>query len=163
MKKSPIKIGHVMVSMNKSRIPKAVSATIIAPRWPSIVGPAVARHTEPYGLLKGGLLVRCDSSTWSAELANHKSLIVENIAKMLGKGIVSEIKITIAKPQPNKKTAPTPKEPEYLKVPLSDQEVAMVKDVSGMVPKDLKKDFGEAMASYITRRKSFLKKDFFNN
>ncbi|MBP6929118.1 MAG: DUF721 domain-containing protein [Caldisericia bacterium] len=161
MKKSPIKIGHVMVSMNKSRIPKAVSATIIAPRWPSIVGPAVARHTEPYGLLKGSLLVRCDSSTWSAELANHKSLIVENITKMLGKDFVSEIKITIARPQPNKKTAP--KEPEYLKVPLSDQEVAMVEDVSGMVPKDLKKDFGEAMASYIIRRKSFLKKDFFNN
>ena len=81
----------------------------------------------------------------------------------LGKGIVSEIRITIAKPQPDKKIAPTPKEPEYLKVPLSDQEVAMVEDVSGMVPKDLKKDFGEAMASYIIRRKSFLKKDFFNN
>ncbi|NLI40978.1 MAG: DUF721 domain-containing protein [Caldisericales bacterium] len=157
--KSPVKVGHVMVSMNKSRIPKVVSATIIAPRWPSIVGVAVARHTEPYGLLKGSLLVRCDSSTWSAELANHKSLIVENITKMLGKGIVSEIRITIAKqPRQNKKT--TPKETEYSRIPLSDKEVAMIEEVSCMVPKDLKNDFGDAMASYIARRKSFSKKVF---
>lgn len=47
--------------------------------WPGIVGAETAAHAEPVGIEDGVLTVRCDSTAWTQQLNNMRSIVLTRI------------------------------------------------------------------------------------
>jgi predicted nucleic acid-binding Zn ribbon protein len=47
--------------------------------WPAIVGAETAAHAEPIGIEEATLMVRCDSTAWTQQLTNMRTMVVTRI------------------------------------------------------------------------------------
>jgi predicted nucleic acid-binding Zn ribbon protein len=47
--------------------------------WPAIVGAETAAHAEPIGIEEATLTVRCDSTAWTQQLTNMRTMVVTRI------------------------------------------------------------------------------------
>ena len=61
-------------------------------QWAAIVGPQIAKETEPQKIEKGLLLVRVRKSVWRNELTMRKAEIITKLNKAIGNNAVKEIK-----------------------------------------------------------------------
>jgi predicted nucleic acid-binding Zn ribbon protein len=61
-------------------------------RWAIIVGPQIAKETEPQKIEKGLLLVRVRKGVWRNELTMRKSEIIAKLNKAIGSEAVKDIK-----------------------------------------------------------------------
>ena len=52
-------------------------------RWPSAVGPQIAKHTRPIQVLDGVLWVEVDHPVWKSELHHRKRQILEQLNRKL--------------------------------------------------------------------------------
>jgi predicted nucleic acid-binding Zn ribbon protein len=60
--------------------------------WNSVVGPAIARHAQPYSLRDGTLIVNVESSVWLSQLDRYrKGQIKEKLNQSLPQPIVNRI------------------------------------------------------------------------
>lgn len=66
--------------------------------WPEVVGPALARVTEPLFLNQGRLVVRVDGSSWHAELHHLLPQLLGQLNKQLDTP-VAEIKLRAGRVQ----------------------------------------------------------------
>ncbi|MCO5995122.1 DUF721 domain-containing protein [Actinoallomurus rhizosphaericola] len=62
-------------------------------RWPEIVGPELAEHTEPQTFEDGILVVAADSTTWAAQLRLLSGPLVKRLNEELGHGTVQRVKV----------------------------------------------------------------------
>ncbi|GAA4618104.1 hypothetical protein GCM10023195_81150 [Actinoallomurus liliacearum] len=62
-------------------------------RWPQIVGPELAEHTEPQTFEDGILVVAADSNTWAAQLRLLSGPLVKRLNEELGHGTVQRVKV----------------------------------------------------------------------
>jgi len=60
--------------------------------WDMCVGKEVSRHTEPFKVKEGILLVKVDDDVWRNELTYFKHQIIEKLNEKLGKKTIKEIK-----------------------------------------------------------------------
>lgn len=60
--------------------------------WDSTVGKEIARHTEPFKVVKGILFVKVEDDVWRNELMFHKHDIIQRLNQQLGKKAIEEIK-----------------------------------------------------------------------
>ncbi len=60
--------------------------------WNSVVGPAIARHAQPYSLRDGTLIVNVESSVWLSQLDRYrKKQIREKLNRSLPHPLVKRI------------------------------------------------------------------------
>jgi predicted nucleic acid-binding Zn ribbon protein len=62
-------------------------------RWPELVGPELAEHTEPQTFEDGILVVAADSNTWAAQLRLLSGPLVKRLNEELGHGTVRRVKV----------------------------------------------------------------------
>lgn len=62
-------------------------------RWPQIVGPELADHTEPQTFEDGVLVVAADSTAWAAQLRLLAATLVKRLNEELGHGTVRRVKV----------------------------------------------------------------------
>lgn len=65
----------------------------LAPRWASIVGPAVAEHCRPDSLSGGVLTVRAESTAWATQLRLMGRTLLTRIAAEVGEGVVTKLRV----------------------------------------------------------------------
>ena len=59
--------------------------------WEKVVGKMIANHTKDIYIKNGKLFVKIDSPALKNELSYSSSLIIENLNKEAGSGIIQEI------------------------------------------------------------------------
>jgi predicted nucleic acid-binding Zn ribbon protein len=69
------------------------TAAKVAFAWQMAVGAAVARNNAPEWLGDGTLRVRTTSADWHRELSIGRSVILERLAEILGRGVVTKLVI----------------------------------------------------------------------
>ena len=62
-------------------------------RWAQIVGPDLAAHTAPDGLVDGELTVTADSTAWATQLRLLAAELVRKLNAELGDGAVRRVKV----------------------------------------------------------------------
>ncbi len=62
-------------------------------RWPQIVGPELAEHTEPQSFEDGILVIAADSTTWATQVRLLASNLVKRLNEDLGHGTVKRVKV----------------------------------------------------------------------
>ncbi|AUH67499.1 MULTISPECIES: DUF721 family protein [Gordonia] len=62
--------------------------------WPSIVGDDIASHADPTRLEGTVLHVRAESTAWATQLRYMQGQIIAKIAKVIGHGMVTSLRIT---------------------------------------------------------------------
>jgi predicted nucleic acid-binding Zn ribbon protein len=67
------------------------TAAKIAFAWQVAAGAALARNGSPEWRNDGTLRVRATSAAWYRELAMNRDVIVERMAEILGRGVVTRI------------------------------------------------------------------------
>ncbi|MFJ3957318.1 DUF721 domain-containing protein [Arthrobacter sp. NPDC090010] len=70
-----------------------VAVGSVVSQWASFVGPEVAAHCQATGFSGTTLTVRCDSTTWAANLRLLRPMYLEKFRTQLGPGIVTVIEI----------------------------------------------------------------------
>ncbi len=60
-------------------------------RWPALVGPVNAEHSQPVGYTDTVLTVRAESSTWATSLRTIAPQLVAVLNEQLGQGTVSRV------------------------------------------------------------------------
>ena len=61
-------------------------------QWAGIVGPQIAKETEPQKIERGLLLVRVRKGVWRNELTMRKEEIIAKLNKAIGNNAVKDIK-----------------------------------------------------------------------
>jgi predicted nucleic acid-binding Zn ribbon protein len=62
-------------------------------RWPQIVGPELAEHTEPQSFEDGILVIAADSTSWATQVRLLASNLVKRLNEDLGHGTVQRVKV----------------------------------------------------------------------
>ncbi|MFL5344680.1 MAG: DciA family protein [Hyalangium sp.] len=63
----------------------------LAPVWAAAVGPQIARHTSPYTLQAGTLVVTVASAEWARTLSLEEASLCERLNARLGAGTVKAL------------------------------------------------------------------------
>ena len=71
----------------------AVATGSVFGRWAQIVGPDLAAHTSPDGLVDGVLTVAADSTAWATQLRLLAGRLLAGIAGQVGNGVVTRLHI----------------------------------------------------------------------
>lgn len=69
----------------------AVSVGSVMGRWSQIVGPELARHSEPETFTDGRLVVRTSSTAWATQLRLLLPQLDRRLVEEIGEGVVTEI------------------------------------------------------------------------
>jgi len=71
----------------------AVATGSVFGRWAQIVGPDLAAHTSPDGLVDGVLTVAADSTAWATQLRLLAAELVRKLNAELGDGSVGRVNV----------------------------------------------------------------------
>ena len=63
----------------------------LAPVWAAAVGPQIAKHTSPYTLQAGTLVVTVASAEWAKNLSLEQASVCERLNARLGEGTVTAL------------------------------------------------------------------------
>lgn len=63
----------------------------LAPVWTAAVGPQIAKHTSPYSLQGGTLVVTVASAEWARTLSLEQGALCERLNARLGPGAVKTL------------------------------------------------------------------------
>jgi predicted nucleic acid-binding Zn ribbon protein len=63
----------------------------LAPVWAEVVGPHIAKHTSPYTLAQGTLVVNVVSAEWAVTLSREEAVLRERLNERLGEGAVTAL------------------------------------------------------------------------
>jgi predicted nucleic acid-binding Zn ribbon protein len=74
-------------------MPSPVETGMVWSRWPEIVGPTIAAHSEPSSLKTGVLRVRADSPAWATEIAYLGDQIKASANRTVGIELVKEVRV----------------------------------------------------------------------
>lgn len=72
---------------------KVAEGTVIG-RWAAVVGDEIADHAQPTSLKDGVLSVQAESTAWATQLRMLQSQILAKIARAVGNGVVTSLRIT---------------------------------------------------------------------
>ena len=83
----------ISLFLEKNGLAQEVQIQQLRQDWGSIMGQAVATHTEKIWFDRGTLYVKISSSIWRHELTMAKKEICTVVNKAIGKELVREVKI----------------------------------------------------------------------
>src|SRR4051812_1661266 len=64
-------------------------------RWPDVVGPGLAEHARPGGLVDGTLTVLVDDSTVGSMLQQQRGTLARRWSELLGEGVVRALRVVV--------------------------------------------------------------------
>lgn len=70
-----------------------VSVHLLLSKWPALVGPTNAQHTQPESYVDTVLTVRADSTAWATSLRSMAPQLVATLNQQLGDGTVTRIRV----------------------------------------------------------------------
>ena len=73
-------------------------ARTLAPVWTAVVGPHIAKHTSPYTLQAGTLVVTVVSAEWAHTLSKEEAVLRERLNERLGEGAVTALEFRLGTP-----------------------------------------------------------------
>jgi len=93
-KRPPKKIGDVMGDMlKKSGISDRIAQASVIPDWTSLVGPQIARVTEPMSVTpQGTLFVAVTTNAWMTELSLMEPELLRRLNERTGKHPIKKIR-----------------------------------------------------------------------
>lgn len=82
--------------------------------WRAAVGPRIAAHTAGINLVRKHLIVQVDDEIWRRQLWALRRQIVDQLAKVLGAGIVEDLELRLAplRRGPGREELPARKQPQ---------------------------------------------------
>ena len=83
----------ISLFLQKNGLSAEVKIQQLRQEWGSIMGQAVAAHTEKIWFAQGTLFIKISSSIWRQELTMAKKEIRSVVNKALGQELVQEVKI----------------------------------------------------------------------
>lgn len=83
-------VGRLMAERGWSR---QVTVHVLLGRWPALVGPVNAAHTQPEGYTEGVVTVRADSTAWATQLRQLAPQLIATLNDQLGDGTVTRINV----------------------------------------------------------------------
>lgn len=83
--------------------------------WSVAVGKRIAARTTGIDLVRTHLIVKVDDEIWQRQLWSLRRQIVQNLAGVLGNGVVDDLEIRVAPPRI------PPKRAETTKLPSTDE------------------------------------------
>ena len=93
-KKRPEKLGDVMGSLlSRSGISERVKQASVIPEWRTLVGPQIAKVTEPLSVTRQGtLFVAVTTNAWMTELALMEPELLRRINERAGRLTIKRIR-----------------------------------------------------------------------
>ena len=93
-KRKPQKLGDVMTGMlSKSGIADRVAQAAVIPNWPALVGPQIARVTEPMSVTpQGTLFVAVTTNAWMTELSLMEPELLRRLNERIGRLKIRKIR-----------------------------------------------------------------------
>ena len=93
-KRKPQKLGDVMSGMlSKSGIADRVAQAAVIPNWPALVGPQIARVTEPMSVTpQGTLFVAVTTNAWMTELSLMEPELLRRLNERTGRLKIRKIR-----------------------------------------------------------------------
>src|SRR5258708_42184 len=87
--------------LGKVRFPEnsVTSEELARAAWPTAVGKRIAMHARAERLVRSKLIVGVDDAVWQRQLFHMSRMILANVEKHLGKGIVEDLEFRIAPPR----------------------------------------------------------------
>lgn len=99
--------------------------------WPEIVGPQLARVSEPKTLHHGTLVVMVRSSAWNQELTFQKAAIVQKYRARMGKPFIRDLRFVVGKIGAlNTQETHAPPVEEVRRIRLPQEEVEEIRQAS---------------------------------
>jgi predicted nucleic acid-binding Zn ribbon protein len=94
----PVTLHDSLVELaSELRVPDPDAMRIVSEQWPELVGRELAPHVRMGSLRNGTLTLEVDDQVWATPLRYLESGIVETLAKRLGPGVVSAVRIAVRK------------------------------------------------------------------
>jgi predicted nucleic acid-binding Zn ribbon protein len=93
-KRKPQKLGDVMGGMlSRSGIADRIAQAAVIPDWPALVGPQIARVTEPMSVTpQGTLFVSVTTNAWMTELSLMEPELLRRLNQKTGKLKIRKIR-----------------------------------------------------------------------
>lgn len=93
-KRRPRKLGDVMSDvLKRSGIADRVAQATVIPDWPSLVGPQIARVTEPLSITpQGTLFVAVTTNAWMTELSLMEPDLLRRLNERTGRLQIKKIR-----------------------------------------------------------------------
>ena len=70
----------------------STAAGVLA-NWPDVVGPEIADHCQPVGLVDGHLVLVAQSSAWATQLRLLRTTVLARITEHAGAGVVRTLEV----------------------------------------------------------------------
>lgn len=88
----PTRVGEILSEVIESQgWSRQLSVHQLLARWPALVGPVNAAHSEPESYAETVLTVRTDSTVWAASLRSMAPQLVAILNEQLGQGTVTRV------------------------------------------------------------------------
>jgi predicted nucleic acid-binding Zn ribbon protein len=89
--------GVLREAMGSERFRRGLALGRLARSWDEVVGPRLARETEPLSLEEGGLVVSVSSGAWGAQVRFLAHEICRRANEVLGTEAVSAVRVTVGR------------------------------------------------------------------
>lgn len=98
-RRPPKKLGDVMSDMLKrSGIADRIAQASVIPDWPSLVGPQIARVTQPVSITRTGtLFVSVTTNAWMTELSMMEPELLRRLNQKTGHLAIKKIRWQLAR------------------------------------------------------------------
>jgi predicted nucleic acid-binding Zn ribbon protein len=94
----PVTLHESLVELTSElRVAGPDAMRIVSEQWRELVGRELAPHVRLGSLRNGALTLEVDDQVWATPLRYLESGIVETLAKRLGPGVVSSVRIAVRK------------------------------------------------------------------
>ena len=93
-KRRPRKLGDVMSDvLKRSGIADRVAQANVIPEWPKLVGPQIAKVTEPLSITpQGTLFVAVTTNAWMTELSLMEPVLLRRLNEHTGRLSIKKIR-----------------------------------------------------------------------
>ncbi|MEX2152261.1 MAG: DUF721 domain-containing protein [Gemmatimonadaceae bacterium] len=98
-KRQPQKLGDVMTGMLKqSGIADRIAQSTVIPEWAKLVGPQIAKVTEPLSVTpQGTLFVAVTTNAWMTELSLMEPALLRRLNERTGRLSIKKIRWQISR------------------------------------------------------------------
>jgi hypothetical protein len=100
--------------------------------WPSVVGPQIARHAQPYSVWQGRLIIHVTDSVWLHHLSMMRHRLVQALNERLTPAEIREMVLRVGE-VPDTPVGPSPSQP--LSAPTGGVDPARIAEIdSALAP-----------------------------
>ena len=98
-RRKPKKLGDVMTDvLTRSGIADRIAQAAVIPEWPKLVGPQIARVTEPLSITPTGtLFVSVTTNAWMTELSLMEPELLRRLNQRTGRLSIRRIRWQLAR------------------------------------------------------------------